>query len=867
MKRKALAVIVVVLLATSGMLFLRLDPDKISASVQSQLQQWPDQKIRTGSASLSLLHGIGLHISDINIRTNAWHLHADSVQLDFSLWRLLRGEAHIKSADIIRPVLDFSTSPKIKDIAMMSLPESIKQIRIQRGSIRISNMPVVRNFDGMIRRIGGEQKLTWEVQTDLFGGDITTQGRIQRDAQGHSSVFGKLEARHIHLKNIPGDFPRVALPQPAYDTVESSLTFEVNARREWSLFGNASLHTSLKKTPPITWRGKVQGTGLQRLNWHDAFIQIGRKTMLSTVGNCARKKGCHSTIETRDADVPAILKIVNLTAPIKGSLDTKSSVSWKDGQWSAEGKLSLHHTSWADISLPDTTISVSNVLYHKAGHFELAHVRFQPADDAGIIMLDKLIRSGNQWNLDAHIKNISHVWLPITNILFQSHGIKPDFHGNGPLNAEIHASADAEHTGIDFSADGSQAQLGYTKDFEKPKGLRTHIVAHMDMRKNNTTFSVLNMELGSSRAKEMQWVIGQGKIKSVSARHIQLDLAKLVRNGMVFSNGMKDWHGAISGYFTHIQPSTMANIPGWFAQSDAKLELAGFGVGKHQWNGSINIRDGRLSAQNLLWNKAGQHARFDGAINLAPMHGALHGNIDIQDAALSWKQGDTLPVWLNQAKLRGRLRNIDLNWMGNTWGGLHATYRTNGPQIMLGKMRGKLAGGSIQSPKLSLVLSPESVQFSGSVRMAIVRLNKLEGLTEALGAGLDGYMYLNANLEGELPWRAQSLWQGNGDIEIQHGHWQPVDAKLTMTAGSLHPGTGKAAPFSRFTTRFKLDHRALRFARIQLETGTKQITGNAFLHPDGEIGGNLQIKDERGTQTSELTGNWPDATKLFRLNN
>jgi len=48
-----------------------------------------------------------------------------------------------------------------------------------------------------------------------------------------------------------------------------------------------------------------------------------------------------------------------------------------------------------------------------------------------------------------------------------------------------------------------------------------------------------------------------------------------------------------------------------------------------------------------------------------------------------------------------------------------------------------------QYPELKncLVLMPEEVHFSVPVRMATVRTNKLQGLSKALGA----------NLEGELP--------------------------------------------------------------------------------------------------------------------
>lgn len=861
MKRKALAVLVVLLLAASGVLFLRLDPHKLSASVQSQWQQWSGQKIRIGSASLSLLQGLSLRIQDVDIQSEKqiWHLHADSIRLGLSVWHLLHGKTSIKSVEIIRPVLDFSKPPQMKNLAMTTLPKPLKRIRIRQGRIRITGKIAAQDFDGTVRRISREQELTWEVQSKLFGGDLATQGRIRYDAQGRRSAFGKLKAKHILLN---GFLAGLALPQPAYDSFETSLTFDANTSREWNLFGDAEIHASLKNMPPITWRGKVEGTGLQRLNWHDTFLQIGQNAMFSTTGDCTHGKGCNFGIDTRNAEVPLISKAMNLNIPVKGTLDAKASISWKNGQWSAKGKLASHHVSWSDISVPDTTVSVPKALYRAPGHFELENVHFQPADESGDIALERFHRSAQEWNLDAHVRNMANGWVPFANILLKLNGMAPDIRGKGILNAEVHASMDPGHTEIGFSVDGSQARLAYARYFEKPRGVRANITAQLDTRGNRSLFSIRNMDLGDSRAEQMQWVIGQGKTRYTSAEQIRIDLTKLKQNGIIFPDSMKDWHGAIRGHFSHVQPVAGIPVTDWFSKAGASLQLDAFGPKENTWDGLVNIWNGVLSTQNLRWKTTSQHARLDGVINLA----SRQGSINLQDAALSWKQGDALPAWLGQAKLHGRLRSIDLDWMGNTWGGLHGAYRTRGNHITLRKVRGKLAGGSIQSPKISLILSPESVHFSGPVRMAIVRLNKLRGFSEALGAKLDGYMYLNADLEGELPWHTKSAWRGNGDIEIQHGHWQPVNKKLTIAAGDLRMETGENVPFSRFTTRFNLEHRVLQFTRMQLETGTKQITGNAFLHPNGELGGNLQIRDERGIRKSRLLGNWPEATGFFGTN-
>jgi len=859
MRRKALAALVVLLLAISSLLVLRLDPEQLSASVQSQLQQWPGHKFRTGSASLSLLHGISLRIADVNIRANVWHLHADSVRFGFSLWHLLHGETGIKSVEIIRPVLDFPKVPDIKDVAMRPFPKSLKKIRVRRGNIRISGYPVAQDFDGAIRQLNGEQELTWEVQTSLFGGDFTTQGRIRHDARGRSSVFGKLKVRHVLVSNLPKSIASMPLPRAAYDTVESSLTFDINADREWSLFGDARLHASLKKAPPIIWRGKVEGAGLQRLSWHDAFFQIGRNTMLSTVGACAHGKGCDFGMETHGAKIPLLLKVLKLNAPVSGTLDAKSAFSWKNGQWTVRGKLASHHISWSDISVPDTTVSVANARFHAPEHIKLAGIHLESVDTGGSMMLSGFITSGKQWNLDARVNNMTRAWAPFTNILLKSYGMQPELKGKGPLNADVQVSHDTGHSEIDFSIHADQAQLAYAGKFAKPEGVPASISAHADIEGNKTRLTIRRARLGAGRAEQMQWMIERGGVKSVSTKYIRMNLSRQKQDGIVFPAIMKDWHGAVTGGFTNLRPHAGTAMSDWFAHSSARLELTGFGAAEHRWNGTVHILDGALSTKNLWWQNGSRHARLSGSIHLD----SLHGKMDIADAALSWEQGDALPAWFTRARLNGHLHGIDVDWMGNIWGGLHGAYRTRGTHITLRKVRARLADGSVRMPKFALVLSPESIHFSGPVRMAIVRLDKLKGLAGALGANLNGYMYLNASLEGELPWRAESAWRGNGDIEIQHGRWQANRPGPVILMDGAPAGQGEAIPFSRFAARFHLGRGVLRLTHMQWEAGPGQISGTASLHPDGTIEGELRIRKHESGQASGLSGNWPGLGGLF----
>ncbi len=858
---KALIASLILLLAIGGVLFLRLDPNKLSISVQAQLQQWSGQKIRIGSVSLSLLHGTSLLIQDVDIQSEkqVWHLHTDSIRLGLSIWHLLRGETSITSAEFIHPVLDFTKPPPVENFTMTNLPEPLSRILIRQGSIRIAGKPVAHRFDGTVQQINGEQELTWELQTSLADGDLATQGRIQYDAQGHGTVFGKLDAERIHVKDLSGFIPTINIIQPAYDTFKTSLTFDVNPDHEWHLFGDARLGSNSKRVADIIWRGKIHGAGWQQLNWQDSFLQLSQNTMLSTVGACVYGRGCHFGIDTKDANISPFLKILNLDYPLVGKFDVKSSCSWQNGQWSIAAQLKSYHVSWSNIAMPDANISIPNSLYHAPEGLHMANVHIQTGNANGSILVKNFIKLGKTWSLDAHASNESRAWMPLANVLLQSHAIKAKLQGKGTINADIAIVHAATHTGLDVSFHANQLQVAYGKVFTKPASIPINMRVHVDMKGDKILLNIAHATLGNSHVKQVQWVIEHRKLESIAAQDIHMNLTRLRQRGIVFPDVMKDWHGIIHGHFSHVHPSRGINVSDWFSKANAKLQLAGFGIGQQRWDGVINIQQGTLSTHNLAWKNANQYAHLTGVINLISRQGSLN----LQDAELTWKQGDTLPAWITHSKLHGYLRHIGVDWMGTKWRELYGSYHTRGNHIMLKKIRAKLAGGSARSPKLSLILTPESVHFSGSMYMAIIRLNKLSGLSEALGADLDGYMYLNARLEGDIPRQAKSGWQGNGDIEIQHGHWLPNDKQLAITAGNLHTKSGKMTSFSRFSMRFHLRHSALHFTHMQLESGTTQIIGNGVVYANGSLGGKLQIRDVHGNRQSELMGNWLGLGRFF----
>jgi hypothetical protein len=142
--------------------------------------------------------------------------------------------------------------------------------------------------------------------------------------------------------------------------------------------------------------------------------------------------------------------------------------------------------------------------------------------------------------------------------------------------------------------------------------------------------------------------------------------------------------------------------------------------------------------------------------------------------------------------------------------------------------------------------------------MAVVHPEQVRGLNKLLGGKLSGYMYLNGELTGELPVSLFTAWRGNGDIEIQHGHWLPAQTHIRIQeVGGMKRDLSGEQRFSRLAARFRLGKDGMRIPHIELEAGRTQVSGRARTKHDGTITGELNILQGKKSRVLELTGTWP----------
>ncbi len=851
--RRAFATFAVLLLITLVILIRNLDADRLTRSIRLDLQHELGVSIHTGTPSPGLLHIAGLRIRNVDIRPRdgTWHLHVDAMRMELSVWSLLRGKVNVRNIDMIRPTLTLPRLPHAGSIPLPYLPESLRKVRLLRGSLLVAGAPLASDMAIVLRQVGRERELNWEIQARLSGGDLVSQGRIRNAGREHGTVFGKLTAMHVHLPRLP----EMRLLSPAYNTLDAALTFDVDAGNRWQLSGDATLYATNKRMPRLAWRGKMDGEGLHHFSWHDAFLHLGRNTMAAIHGGCTQGRGCSFKADAKKAGIALLLKAAGLDYPAGGNMDVRTSLTRRHRRWHARADIVLHHFAWSDIAVPDMILAIPELVYRSADDFEATGIRLRPTAGHGGIELTRLRRNGETWQLDAEINSLDKGWPPLANIMLKLHGLKSRLKGGGSISASMHMSYGGHRALVGFSVDAGPASIDYADQFKKPAGIHAVMAGRAWAGETGTTVLIRKMVLGNSQIEHARWT---GEPGSASVESFRINLSGLQKTGIRLPHALQDLHGTVSGRFSHVQPAATTGLTDWFYKSEADLRLQSFGTENSTWDGALRIRQGRLATPGMLWRRGAHHARLDGHIRLVPMQGLMN----IRNAALVWKAGSNLPAWLTRADLHGSLHAIELNWLGNTWHGIRGTYRTRAGSIALTGVHAGLAGGSIESRKMVLTPEPDGIRFEGPVRLTIVRPGELQGLAEALGANIDGYMYLNARLRGELPWRRGSGWHGNGDIEIQYGHWRPNDPKLFMALGGAHTETGSALAFSRFTARFHLLRNALRLAHIRLKTRDTRITGDALVHPDGSLNGIFELRAGEKKRTVGLSGNWPALGRL-----
>ncbi|MDX8391335.1 MAG: hypothetical protein R8K53_02045 [Mariprofundaceae bacterium] len=856
--RRGLIASLLLFIAVFAILVARLDALKLQQDVSARLVQMGGQQMHSGQPSLSLLHGASLKLPAVRIGTeaDAWHFSADVVRIDISLWSLLTGELHFTDIDMIRPVLHLRRGVSPQVLFTKNLPDQVGKLRIRQGKLVVRGEVVAENVLAVVRRIDREKQTTWEVQSRFADGNFSTQGYVRSDKSGQRAAFGRISATQLHMQKLH----MLPLPPSHYDFLDTSLTFSFTAEQQWQWAGNVLTHDGHDVLPDLAWRGKIRGSGWRDFHLHDAFLSFGDKSRLQLAGGCQRQSPCELDIHTHAADAKKLLSVFSIEMPLRAKLDAAIQLRELKKGWQITGDLGLQHVRWSATKLPDVDIKLSRMRFAAADDFELSRASIRPVGGSGELFLSAGRHGKGKGFVAVSLKNLDAVWAPLGNIVLQSYGWNSRLSGNGPLSGSLewHFKKNKTRFGFDINATSSDITLG---EFSKPTGMRAEAAGQYFDDENGKFLQLGEIELGDSYLKKSGWPIGDEK-RQAFVGSSRIDIDALRASGLKLPEKFMDWHGQIEGGVDDFSMAADQSVLQRLAAADGSLHMKEFGFGDDAWSGKIKLKNGRMVAMPLRWQHSGQFTDTQLDMNLRSMQGELN----LLRGHIEWSVEDGIPVWLKGLRLHGDFSKLDLIWSGNRWQDLHGGFSLADDELQLSGLRGQLADGSVQSRRMRLKFKPKSIDFDGRMQMSAVHLDRIEGLKNATGADMEGYIFFNGLMRGSLPPGSGQAWRGNGDIEIHRGHWKSAKAAHFIlwkneVAGGVEDAMGER--FSRLTARFHFQDNGLELKRLKFNGGSMVSKGDAGVSPQGDIGGHLSIRSGEQRLTTDISGRWPSLTAFF----
>ncbi len=839
-------------------LFSRLDANQLQQAAAFQVAQITGLTMHSGKPSLSLLHGVSLKLPQLRIGEDgdAWHLAANVVHIDISLWSLLTGKLHFSAIDVVHPSLYLSSVISPQELFAMDLPDQIGKLHIRNGQFFVDGKVLAEDVIVVVRRIAREKQTSWEVQSRFAGGDISGQGYVRFGKASQREAFGRLSADQLFIKQLP----TLPFPTSHYDIFDASLTFSMNAHQQWQWSGNFHSHDSHKKIPDLSLRGKILGR-----NWHDFQLQdvqasFGKQTRIQMAGGCLAGQACVLEMNTYDADMQHLLDAFDVKNSLSAALDGSIKLQEKKKGWKITGDFALRHVRWADTDLPDVRIKLPKASFISMHDFRLPEVSIKPVEGKGEILISAKRRGEKNGFVNVSMINLDTAWVPLGNIALQASGWEWHLAGKGSLSGTLESAFEPGKLQFGFQLDATDGKMTLG-GFSKPAGMRAKLIGKYFPDDKGGSFQLSEMQLGDSYIKKAGWHMSGGR-KLAFAGNSRIDLLALRAAGLQFPEKFAAWHGRIKGDLDGFSIDRDEAVLHRFVASNGSLYLNAFGSGEDEWGGKITFGKGEIRAPSLHWQDGDKFADIATRLDLRTMRGKM----DIRGSKIEWSPEDGLPAWLGDMHLQGEFADVDLAWDDNLWKNMHGSYVLSGGKLELKKARGKFAGGRVQSRRMRLQMRDGGADFDGRLRMSAVYLEKMNGLAHAVGANMHGYIFFNGLIGGHLPLGSGPAWYGNGDIEIHNGRWNEAKAAHLVLWRNNEAGSGKpvvGGGFSRLAARYRFTRSGLELSHLEFNKNGMQMRGKANITSQGDIHGYLKARAGKQKSVTDISGRWPSIIPFF----
>jgi hypothetical protein len=850
------------LLLVAALLYVRMDAVHMGKVLPPRVKALIHASLDYDRLSFSFVHGLDVRLDTVHMHQADWTVDAPTMLIELRVVPLLLGKIELQGIYLRSPVIRIAPPGK-QDTAtttMHGLPRELMLDQLSVSDATIINdtgQTLIAGLDMDLQDIGPSRMMRWELQARTGEQMASGHGQLGFRLGGIDNGFGKLSLDRIPLQALH-DIPWLSAPTSrlagyGYRQLSTVVTLNIGHGNQWTAFSETTVSGD-KDRPDIKLRGKLYRDADHALGWKDAFVQIGAGAPIAADGSCDMDGICASTVRGKSVDLAPLAAISAPASPswqpVSGSMDMQAELGWRHHDWHLTGQAEMRDLTWKDaagtFNLPD--FRLDNLRASGKKHeIVLKSTRISFIKHAGTMLADgHYDRLQHAGELHLHLNALQDTWVPLLRLtsMIDPAGALP-VGGKGVLRGDAKLQLADGKPNVHFSLDASGAELHVGRGI-KPAGIPASATGDWQPGHDAMQLALTTATIGSSTFKGLSWQRSQTG-RSLAIDNFRFDMQALRKQGVTFPDQLAGFQGSIAGKL-----STTWNIPVPARQLQgvwpgmpglsAELDLDDFGTQGWQFQGHVSLDHGSTLLRQLQVIGSHGNATLDGMISFA----SKTGTVDIHQGNLTWKNDDTVPTWLRSMRLRGRIKGLNLSWLGQAWKGINARYRLDDAHLNIPALKGTLADGNISASNLSVDFAPGSLTLRGTAQIGAVHIQKLPGLGGMLQGELTGKTFATIKLAGTLPFQHWQGWRGNGDIMIYGGHWRPLPLN-----GVMQP----VHHFDLFGLHFRSYRDHVTFQNIQIENANGHYSGTARLDAGSRVQGTLNRRGD-GTNVT-FSGTWP----------
>lgn len=851
--------IAAVCLFLAALLWWRLDIKSLQAAIEGQTARLSGSRLVAKEVSLSLIHGVGLRLDQVNLSNPVLSMQAGHANISIHLLPLLLGKVELGTLDIHDATL------RLDGDAAAHLSASFSSLPFERVHLIRSTVEDMRggskleNIELDVRNIGPDREMLWEISSRQAEYSLHGHGQLAFRAGAVMSGFGKLK-----LTSIPASLLSVVAPSMLSDwfarqsqRLSGGLTLDITRQRGWSLFGEVEAGGD-EQHQPLRLRGKLSHPAAGELVWHDSFVHLDNRAVIALNGHCSQGQ-CESRLDARSMPVAAWLRLfpdaVDLPRTLAGKTRLEAMLRWQGDRWEANGSVRLNEASFSyrqqSRPLPALQMTVSELHGERDGWGGRAVITFPGIGSEILLQADSRSDTAAEETHSsqallltlASTKLADGVWQPFGNLLLSSLDIAPDLAGGGTMRAAVELKLQPSHSTLQLDLGADEARVAYAGQWEKPIGVvalchgkvgwRSLISQPDGVQLDRCRVADARLDTLEYRQKE--------KSESLSLSGLSLDLDKIGESHLLLPEWLRQYHGRIEGggRFDWLRGS--GQLKG--GTGDWNLQQAG--TFDWQLSGRVKVVDGTFVSD---------HMQLSGPLGQAELQGRFRapdrsGSINVLTGHLDWQAMPELPPVWEGTHLSGHIAQAYVTVLGYEWQGISADYVLDRGHLTLRQGAVAWAGGQLQADELMVTPMAASLRLDGKVRAKGVMLEQLPWLANWLQADLTGKLGANIEVKGLFDQNGavadMASWQrSNGDIVVYSGSWLPHDPALNQL---WSPGD-----FRKLQLRFRLQEKGVEIPAVELTRHGIRYRGEALIAADGLISGRL-----KGGGVLAIGGHWP----------